>query len=81
MLHIKEVPHVAQWLRAYACIGMREGFTNMVGMMKGSYTRDSCSHYFVFAWLFPLVVTWSRQCRVGWWVGLISVGRKYVIVS
>ena len=47
MLHIKEVPHVVQWLRAYACIGMREGFTNMVGMMKGSYTRDSCSHYFL----------------------------------
>ena len=53
----------------------------MVGMMKGSYTRDSCSHYLVFAWLFPLVVTWSRQCRVGWWVGLISMGHKYVIVS
>ena len=47
MLHIKEVPHVAQWLRAYACIGMREGFTNMVGMIEGSYTRDSCGHYFL----------------------------------
>ena len=35
----------------------------MVGMMKGSYTRDSCSHYFVLRGYFF------------WWLrGLDSVG-------